>query len=539
MGPAGAGLPGAEKGLFVRNATGLVRRISVVDAFNINMGAVNVGGGWVSLTFILAIFTNADLAISFLLGAVSAVLLGLVYVQLVSAMPRSGGDYVFISRLINPVVGAGVGGALLVLFSIFPGFWATNFATLHLQGLLNTIAQVSGNTGFSSLAASLSHQVPQVIIALLFIAALAAIALWHTGIATRVLALAFILQLVALLVGMGVYLFSSHAHFVQAFNATYGPKNSYDGIIALASHNGYAVGFSLGASFSALPYAALNIWGFSWSAYPAGELRNAAKSILYSQFAAITVAVVLYIAIWELAKNTLGESFLNAVNYMATNYPAKYPLANQPSLSFYATLLTSNGLVKIIISCIPIFAELALVMAYVLTTSRVIFALSFDRVLPEGLTRLSERRATPASAIVLTAVGIGIVAIVAITTSFLAVWSNGTLGLAIVYALVSLSAALLPYVRPDLYASSPKTLAGTIAGVPLITIVGALSMLFSLYIVYLAFAQPLVVGPISWQSVTATIITFLWGVVAYAISRTYHRSRGLNPSLAMTEIPPE
>src|SRR5450759_4351858 len=85
-----------EKGMFVRDATGLVRKISIRDAFSINMGSINIGAGWVALTFILAIFTNADLTISFLLAGVAAGLLAVVYIELVSAMPRSGGDYVFI-----------------------------------------------------------------------------------------------------------------------------------------------------------------------------------------------------------------------------------------------------------------------------------------------------------------------------------------------------------------------------------------------------------------------------------------------------------
>src|SRR5207248_2468328 len=98
---------------------------------------------------------------------------------------------------------------------------------------------------------------------------------------------------------------------------------------------------------------------------------------------------------------------------------------------------------------------------------------------------------------------------------------------------------LLPYLKPDVWAATARFMPGGVAGVPWVTIVGVLSALASLYVVILAFKQPLAVGPISWQSITATIVTFLWGVVAFYISRWYHRSRGIDPALAMAEIPPE
>lgn len=538
----GSGLrrsPSPEKGLFVRDATGLVRKISIRDAFSINMGSINIGAGWVALTFILAIFTNADLTISFLLAGVAAGLLAVVYVELVSAMPRSGGDYVFISRILHPALGSMVGVAELIIFAIFPAFWATNFATGNVEGFLSTLGTVTGNSAFTSAATNVASRGPEIVIALIFVAVFAALAIWNTKTAARVLVGLVVLQILALLVALGVMLLSSQSDFVQAFNAAYGPKETYSGMIALAQHIGYSSGFSLSSSISALPYAALAIWGFSWAAYPAGELRNATKNITYSQAAAIGISIVLYIAVWVLSKKALGETFLNAANYVATNYPAQYPIPDQPSLVLYTTMLTSNGFLKVIITLVPLFAEMAIVLTYLLTTSRIIFGLSFDRILPSRLASVNDRTATPIPAILLTMVTIMIVTIIAITTSFLSVWSNGTLDLAIIYTVLSVAGALMPFLKPNLYAASPKVIQGKIGGLPAITIVGALSALFSLYIVYLAFQQPLVVGPIGWQSVTATIGVFVLGLLVYFVARMYWRPRGIDPALAMVEIPPE
>jgi amino acid transporter len=165
--------------------------------------------------------------------------------------------------------------------------------------------------------------------------------------------------------------------------------------------------------------------------------------------------------------------------------------------------------------------------------------LSFDRILPSRLASVNDRTATPIPAILLTMVTIMIVSIIAITTSVLSVWSNGTLDLAIIYTILSVAGAAMPFMKPNLYAASPRVIRGSIGGLPVITIVGALSALFSLYIVYLAFKQPLVVGPIGWQSITATVGVFVLGLAIYLIARLYWRSRGIDPALAMVEIPPE
>lgn len=203
------------KGMFVRDSTGLVRKLSIWDAFSINMGSIQVGGGWVSLTFILAIFTNADLTVSFILAGIAAGFLALVYVQLVSAMPRSGGDYVFISRIIHPIVGAAIGCAELVFFAVFPGFWATNFVQSNLEQFLTTLGSVTGSSGFTTLGNNLgSSHGAELIVAFLYIAILAGIAIWNNATATKVLVTVVIIQLATLLVGLAVLLFASHSNFI-------------------------------------------------------------------------------------------------------------------------------------------------------------------------------------------------------------------------------------------------------------------------------------------------------------------------------------
>src|ERR671928_401577 len=103
---AGAGV--GEQSLFVRKATGLVRGWSVRDAFIYSVFAINL------ITLGLYIFSfgpfipKGSLLWAVLLAGAYLVFQAITYASLIAAMPRAGGDYVWMSR----VLGGGIGFVL-------------------------------------------------------------------------------------------------------------------------------------------------------------------------------------------------------------------------------------------------------------------------------------------------------------------------------------------------------------------------------------------------------------------------------------------
>src|SRR6187455_1622389 len=110
---AGAG-DTAERAVFVRKATGLVRGWSTRDAFIYAAFSINL------ITLGLYIFGYApfipggSLIWAVLLAGGYLVVQGITYASLIAAMPRAGGDYVWISR----VLGGGIGFVLAIT-----GWW--------------------------------------------------------------------------------------------------------------------------------------------------------------------------------------------------------------------------------------------------------------------------------------------------------------------------------------------------------------------------------------------------------------------------------
>src|ERR1700751_1841511 len=148
----------AAAGVFVRNSTGLIREVSLFDAFIMNTLGMNVAVGAVYL-FLQAqtAFPGGSMVLSVIIGTlIMAFTLLWVYSEFAAAMPRSGGDYVFVSRVLHPIVGFLLSwsqGLWMIFFWI--GFNAWFALTFAVPVALTTIGAVSGQSGWITLSNNL------------------------------------------------------------------------------------------------------------------------------------------------------------------------------------------------------------------------------------------------------------------------------------------------------------------------------------------------------------------------------------------------
>src|SRR5437660_6590276 len=97
-------------GLFVRQASGLVRDVSITNVLFFNIAAfVGTAVGWAIAFYALypewVAFGISAYAYMAVLTGIFCYFLGMIFSSLTTAMPRSGGDYVFTSRIISPFWG--------------------------------------------------------------------------------------------------------------------------------------------------------------------------------------------------------------------------------------------------------------------------------------------------------------------------------------------------------------------------------------------------------------------------------------------------
>src|SRR5881227_4040574 len=144
-----------EGKMFLRNATGLRREVSLLDAFIMNTFGMNIAVGAVFLFLQApANFPNGNMLVAVIIGTLlMAFTLLWVYSTFAASMPRSGGDYVFVSRVLHPFLGWLLGwsqGMWLIFFWI--GFNAWFALTFAVPVALTTIGAVTGHSGWITLS---------------------------------------------------------------------------------------------------------------------------------------------------------------------------------------------------------------------------------------------------------------------------------------------------------------------------------------------------------------------------------------------------
>src|SRR2546421_9067202 len=158
MNKASSAIQGSEGNMFLRNATGLLREVSVLDAFIMNTFGMNIAVGAVFLFLQApANFPQGNMLVAVIIGTLlMAFTLLWVYSTFAAAMPRSGGDYVYVSRALHPFFGWLLGwsqGMWLIFFWI--GFNAWLALTFAVPVALTTIGAVTGQSGWIDLSSNL------------------------------------------------------------------------------------------------------------------------------------------------------------------------------------------------------------------------------------------------------------------------------------------------------------------------------------------------------------------------------------------------
>ena len=160
---------------FVRPASGLVRDITAWQVFGFNVMNANVGIGLVWLTLLgPGLYPGANLYLAVLLAFVGILPLNLLYVRLAVAFPRSGGDYVSISRTLSPALGFAVNAAAMAYFCLFVGLGGLYTVQYGLTPLARVAAAFTGSAWAAHLADRLGTPTGTFLVSLAVLAVYAA-----------------------------------------------------------------------------------------------------------------------------------------------------------------------------------------------------------------------------------------------------------------------------------------------------------------------------------------------------------------------------
>jgi APA family basic amino acid/polyamine antiporter len=532
---------GSDAGdLFQRKATGLLRGWSVWDGFIYAAFSINL------ITLGLFIFSYAPfipdgaLVYAIILSGLYLVFQAITYASLIAVMPRAGGDYVWTSR----VLGGGVGFVLAVT-----GWWFilwhwvpiyANILNVEVLVPLATILRLGGVAAFFGGAAGLFTA--SMVVAIL---ASVYISLGMRAYA-RIQKFCFYGGLVGLAIMLILLLVNSNASFVSAFNSQaqelYGASgNAYQQTLDAGSiDNAGPAALTLAPTLLLIPMIVFfNLWS-NWGATLYGEVRGASdfRKNIYAMGGALLATSFVAVIMLALFAKTIGWDFY----YAASNAywdPAieNEPVQTWPYPGLFAAFFFDSPVLQVILVGLLALWFFGWVGTVFLSSTRVVFATAFDRVLPEVVSRTS-RNGVPYVALALMLIpSIPISYLYAFGENFATYTLDATLVIATTFLGSAIAAAVLPWRRPDIYNASPIA-RYNVLGIPLITVA---AVAFAAFLVFCLFKwlTDSTYGVNNPQSLVYMLILYGIALGLYVGFRLYRRAQGMDLKMVYSEIPEE
>lgn len=536
----------SAKTIFTRNSTGLVKSITALDVLSFTLLAagpmVLIPLGILELP---SLYEGVNLPLAF--GIAIVLLLALSYntVALASTFPRAGGDYVFGSRVVHPIWG--MIPSFTVLFSFAVGIGT--LVPLALQAFFGPTFLTSYGTNSGVLSWMLTwiygahanlFLVSALILIFLFGLAIVSTKAWFWFV--RFVSAYALVAIVAFLAYLAV---TKQSTIVSNFDSQLSTGFTHSQVLA----NATAAGWAYPVSASALVTSGAMIFIFFFlaapiSAYFASEIRNTSRSMAIGMFGGTIVSWVIATVGILAVIAAFGYQFMSAFGFEALENSVTAPTgAFSANALIYSVVGDPN--VAFFIGLGLSLAVLGLVAAPMLPASRILFAWSFDRVIPARFASVSERTHTPVFAL-------GFVALLTIIVAGLDSYYSSVLGaflattviVAIAFLPNGVTAAVLPFRKKDAFENAPPIAKRRIGRIPLITITGLIHALGFAILIVLVFLYPAAsgtsTGTFGSGPLAVVAIALLLSLIFYPIARAVRKSVShIDLGLAYKEIPPE
>lgn len=520
-----------EEVVFARRASGLVRELTIQDVILWAFSAQVASGINFYSVRIATSNPGADAGLSFLICALILLPIAVTLAMLSASMPRAGGPYIWVSRIINPTIGFWASWIMVIGWGIAIGL--LGFIVTGLLGGALVMAGLGGaGPAFVAAGEAMCTATWQTVGAIVWTLFFWIVSLFGAKavkwISRILIYLPTIMVVIALIYLVGVGPGGAQAMFDKIWGA-----GTYKAILDAATKQGWGFpGFSWDATFASLT---IPFWAYTAMeaiTYLAGEVKSPKRSMLTGFTGGFAFCGIMYIAAAWAVYYAYG-GFIGAYGFLATTHPdvlgAIMPVIT-PSMPFFAGSITGHvwlGAAIGVFSCLW-FANSILPIFVV--CSRVIFALAFDRALPETFSEVNKRGSpTWASHVVMIwgLVGVAITVLPGLDVIL------GILNFTMMnwFWLLGLAALLLPYLKPEIFRRSP--IQWTIGGIPIISIVGLYSLAAGWWIAFFSIMDFTIDVAVYMAFFTAI------GFLVYAWKQAKNVREGIDISKIYAGIPPE
>ncbi|AWR96848.1 amino acid permease [Acidianus sulfidivorans JP7] len=504
-----------SKNLFVRESSGLVKNVSAIDSIMLNL--TNLSGG-------VALFTSVSpyippggvIWIAALLGFLFTLPQAYIYMVLSSKIPRTGGDYIWLSRILNGGVGTTMAFALMIESTAFFALVAYFFSSA-ITTVIGTIGTMDGISSLVSLSSTLSAPIPSYLMGAVIFAAIIGFNIFKARWGYSLVTISGLFALATTIIAMIVIAIN-----IPDFSSAIAPFLSKEGITPPPNYASSIPPPNLLVSITGI-LPILAIFVYPWiQASPA--VASETKKIRYVQLGVIVPLISTGLLV------TIGFGLM----YLAGGYTFTTYMFTNPASSFVYTFwtvaigLSSNSVLQWIIGLGLIVWEFSVLAYGVIVFSRYIFAMAFDRVFPAIFTRLN-RYGSPVYThvfdliLTLAFLSLPVISISGATSLY------GAIVIGMVYFFtVSVSAVI--------YGLKNKIIT--------LMLTGGFEAAYFIFLIYEAVTNPVfsfsepngAPNPITLGFV---IGSFVVGAAIYLVARKINQSKGIDLEMLYKEIPPD
>jgi len=499
--------------------------------------------GIYEFTFAGPTFPRGQLITAVIISGVWVSFLVIAYSGLIVTIPRAGGDYVWQTRILSSSLGfvMAVTGWWFILW-----LWAPIYGNILAVQLFEPLWATLKWTWPAGGAAWFGTHNGVFVVSLITIA-LAGI-LVSIGMAgyAKVQRWCFIGGMVGFLVVVGLLLFNSHASFINSFNLggqkIFGVHNAYAATNVAAHKLGYVpqtLGFGpLGPTMLLVPYLMFFLLWPNWGATLYGEIRGASdfRRVFAGMFSGLWITVTCTVIFLLLMYKTVGWSFYQNLNALDYNAAPQFGIWPYPFL--FAGWLVHNTAFQVVLILVLSLWFFGWVGTLFLSSTRVIFAAAFDRVLPDRAAEVSEKRKVPVYSLVLMLLpAVGLSALYAYSSTFVTYTLDATLVIAVTYLFSAIAVVVLPWRKPELWRASPASKI-KVLGVPIVPVSGVITIGLLGFCLYEWFTNDLyfVNKPASLVYMGAM---YALAIVIFVAARIIRSRQGIDLGLINKEIPVE
>jgi APA family basic amino acid/polyamine antiporter len=350
---------------------------------------------------------GSSVILSYIISAIPATLVALCYATLAAAMPQTGGDYIFMSRILDPYVG------FIVTWARWFGMIATVSAVaIGDLSLVNSFLYLLGQQGAINFINA--HSLPIAIIEILVF-----MIINYIGI--KIYARVQLALFIILMFGIGVLL-TSGLPLIDLNNIT----SSFNGNLTDLVH-GSAILF-----FSYIGFAAITD--------ASGEVKNPERNLPIGMVLSVVLIAIIYISV---SVFTYGVLPLNEVIQLG-------------NVSAIAVRVLPSYL-SIIVSFGAFIALISDINPEILATSRLSLAWARDQVVPQRLSELSRYNTPKWTLAVNASVAI---AIVTLFGSFIDILNIVNIAILLTYTVIGITTFVFPLKHPKRWAIAPVKIRG-------------------------------------------------------------------------------